>query len=249
MRLFRLIILSFLAYQCPGRGAALLVNGDFEGTTVNTLLNDSGFAPIFVELPSGWATNTDFRVSGKGWTGEVKNLNTPPPSGLDFPFDRDPTDDFLVMSSPAGHRQAVGQDVAWSTVSLYQEFTTTPGVSYVVAYDLAGSHTANDVDPNSLMGVSVDNVLGLGSLQNIARETDSWNQAAQGWEFQRYEHIFVATGTKTRLTLTDLTTWNTNAPRAALIDNVAVDFIPTIPEPSTVSTLMLGLLLLNRRKR
>jgi hypothetical protein len=220
----RLMALFFVAQSAR---AAWIINGDFETPSQRTLLMDAAGVPLVIELPSGWSFDANFRSPGRGWPGQVAQLGSAP-DGYHLPYDIAEDDHFLLFSSPPSHSVTATDELLWSTVSLYQEIDTDPGATYLLGFDFAASSSSRDARPTATLGIHVS---GAGS------ETFTWSQDAFGWTFLRSELVFTASQSKTRITFTDLTTWLPSQPVAAMIDNVRVDVLVPVPEPSSACLL------------
>ncbi len=243
------LIVSSLLVPVLGQAASLLQNGDFEQGTTSTVLNFAGGGSTVVDSPLSWLSDPNFRGAGKGWGGQVVTV-TSAFAEYTLPYDLAPDDKFLMFTSP-GDRFApsgAGPDLLFSTVSLFQEFDTVPGATYVLGYDLAGALRTASTAPTISMGIRVDNVTAGAVSQNLAEDTHVWTFESLGWEFQRCEYTFTASGTTSRLTFKDMTSYQAGAPQAALIDNISVTLLADTPEPSGVSCLLVAFFILGRKR-
>jgi hypothetical protein len=248
---FRFSLAWLVALSTPLLGASLLQNGSFEDGSQLTAVTD-GSSQALVNIPNQWNTDVDFRATGKGWTGLVHQADQTLP-GHAFPYDQDGSNKFLVFTS-LNTRFTAAPDTPelWNTASLFQEFDTEPGNSYVVGFDL-GAAQRSAADPTVGVNLILSNVQS-GVLQTLASETFTWTASAFAtspteWAMQRVELNFTATGTRTRLTLQDMTRWTAGSPESAIIDNVTVDLFQSIPEPTSSLLAALPCLALLRRRR
>ncbi len=125
---------------------------------------------------------------------------------------------------------------AGDTSALRQSFATTPGVTYLVTFDLAGN--INGLPTVKPMRVSAD-----GQSADFTFDVTGRNAANMGWTQKSW--TFVADDTSATLELLSLTTPATVQGWGAAVDNVAVVALPSaVPllGPLARMAIMIGLL-------
>jgi hypothetical protein len=219
--------------------AQVIVNGGFETGNpgyggVNTVVNGA--------VVSGWTVIT---LSGTSELAVAKpSVPTPNDWGANNPA---PVEGLQYLAFNT-------RDTAAGVIRIYQDFSTTIGMSYDITFTVGASSATGPEPLNQPVAVQADiyNVLG-GVTSGGALETLTASGTASGANgefFSESSFSFVATGTTSRLVFTDmsLTTRNVDA----LLDGVSVAASP-IPEPSTYAALagvlMLGVAAWHRRKR
>lgn len=228
----------------PRAAAQLIVNGGFEAGSpgyggVNTVVNQG--------VVSGWTVIT---LSGTSELGVFK------PSALPLPIPND-----LGANVPAAVEGV--QYLAFNTrgqpagtITIYQDFTTTPGTDYEVFFTVGATSDPSISEPlnqpvslkaetfNVVSGTTSGGALGLFTLDPTTAS------GSTGEFFDQSSFSFTATGTTTRLIFTDLTFSTANVD--ALLDGISVQAASAVPEPATyaaiVGAAMLGLAAWRRRK-
>jgi choice-of-anchor C domain-containing protein len=190
-----------LALAAPAAQANLLVNGSFE----------VGPSPgaTFVNLSTGSTVVT-------GWT--VTGLTVDYVGGLWVASDGSRSIDLDgSVGSP------------FTNGGVAQTFATTPGMQYVVHFDLAGN-------PNNLPTLKPMRVSAGGQSQDFSFDISGHSVSDMGWLAQTW--TFNAVAATTTLEFRSLT----QAPKVgwgAVVDNVSVT---AVPEPGTWALMLGGLL-------
>lgn len=181
--------------------ANLIQNGSFELSSVNP--NQSGLG--YVELPNGDTSITGWSVGG---------------SNIDY------IGSYWQASNGSRSIDLSGNAAG----SVYQTFTTTPGATYSVSFDMAGN--PDDSDKIKKMLVSID-----GSTFTPGFNTDGRTEAAMGWTPESF--TFVANASSSTLTFAGLNP----TPYGAALDNVSV--VSAVPLPASLPMFGAALLALS----
>ncbi len=216
-----------LAASASGLAAQnLLVNSGFETftVTVNTAV------PITAGVPNtsavtGWTIQSSVNSSVG-----ITNIATVSQGAVYFSFN-------VAETAP-------------SVASIYQDFTTTPGASYLVSFDV-GRFGGSGGSVASL-GRAFDVVSGVingGALGSDTKSSTTANGGAFASFFASSSFSFVAVGNTSRLVISDASAVTGNVD--LVVDKASVT-LTAIPEPSSYAaiagTVLLGFAALRRRR-
>ena len=206
--------------------AQLIVNGGFEAQPFNTTVTAT-------TTPNAGGI-TGWTVATTSSTTEFQIVNGTSGGGFGFPA---PVAGSFYLSINGGESSVTGR--------LYQDFTTTIGATYSVAFSagLAGATGSQQIGLQADVYNVVSGSTSGGSLGTTSATTTS---GTAGF-FSPSAFSFTATGVTSRLMFADISA-GTNGVDVVL-DNVSVS---AIPEPSTYAAIagaaMLGLAVWQRRK-
>jgi choice-of-anchor C domain-containing protein len=219
--LLALLGLALVFCAAPHARATFIVNGSFEQSAIDPGLN----VPIGSTGITGWTVIE---------------------AAIDY-MDSVSSNPFVnVWTGSDGTRSL---DLAGSPGrgGIEQTFSTTPGVSYVVSFDLAGN-------PESSPGVinpAVHQLTVSAAGQSAAFDFDITGKSFTNMGYETHTWKFVATGSTTTLAFTNTTTGTGGEFYGPVLDNVSVNAVPA--PPVLVLALTGGITLLGwgwlRRKR
>jgi hypothetical protein len=158
---------------------------------------------------------TGWTVSGNDVPGEQGNLYGVE-QGAD-PFDG--------MSPHSGNNQAYFADLVSNASTLSQNLATQAGKNYVISFYLAQDTTPGTGEGSN----SLDVMFGGTTLENVS------NVAVEG--YTEYSFLASATSSSTSLKLT-----LGNGLGEFLLDDVSVVAAATVPEPSSIAVIGIGML-------
>ncbi len=145
---------------------------------------------------------------------------------------------------PSGNPPSVG--------SIHTMIPTTIGTTYRVTFDITGYlGFGNSANPKELeLSVKAINIMDVATEisnsthQFVATNTSTVLPLALNWQTQTV--TFVATENQTSVTFTSKTTTNHSG---MLLDNVTIDTVQLVPEPSAAALGSIAAFMLLRRKR